>query len=314
MEIAEAIEKTVQPRGRGRGHRGRALLHDDARRREAELGGRDLVHARGLPRAAADARRVPGPAAPKAERAQIASQPFRCDRLAHVISSRSGRTRSHSAARSSTVSTSPIVRRTLTLRPRRGGALEGVRQDVGAAPADALEQLRAAAASARSGSTRRPSPGPIATSWSSRLSSACADVLARERGHVGPRSGPRGARRARRLLERARHPRTEVVPATAARAPRPRRQPLCDRGPVRPADRTRARARTRRRAARCAGPPPPAIARYTAAAASGPMAAASRDFTAPGRGLLDEDDQHVRAREMRPISRSLDRNWPCIPR
>ena len=45
-QIAEAIQESDSAPGRGRRHRGAAPVHDDARRREAALGNRDLCHAR----------------------------------------------------------------------------------------------------------------------------------------------------------------------------------------------------------------------------------------------------------------------------
>jgi hypothetical protein len=45
---------------RGRGDRGHAPVHGDARGAEAELGGRHLLHGGGLPGAAPDPQRVPG--------------------------------------------------------------------------------------------------------------------------------------------------------------------------------------------------------------------------------------------------------------
>ena len=62
-QIAEALEDGAQAQGRGRGDRVRAPVHDDARRREAELAHHHVVAARRLPRRRAHAQRVPAPGA-----------------------------------------------------------------------------------------------------------------------------------------------------------------------------------------------------------------------------------------------------------
>ena len=59
VQIAETIQEVIRPQGRRRRHRGHAPLHDDARRREAELDRGDLLHARRVPRPPAHARGVP---------------------------------------------------------------------------------------------------------------------------------------------------------------------------------------------------------------------------------------------------------------
>ena len=55
-QIADAIDEVLQPRRRRRRHRGRASLHDDARRREAELAHAHERRARLVPRRRTHAR------------------------------------------------------------------------------------------------------------------------------------------------------------------------------------------------------------------------------------------------------------------
>ena len=69
-QIANALDEVLQPRGRRRGDRGRAPVHDDARRGEAELAHHHVVAARPVPRRCQDAQRVP------ATRARRASDTF----------------------------------------------------------------------------------------------------------------------------------------------------------------------------------------------------------------------------------------------
>ena len=62
-QIADAIMDVLQAERRRRGDRGRPLLHDDARRGEAELAHGDQRAARHLPRRQEDPGRVPPPGA-----------------------------------------------------------------------------------------------------------------------------------------------------------------------------------------------------------------------------------------------------------
>jgi NADPH-dependent 7-cyano-7-deazaguanine reductase QueF len=59
VQIADAIKRGHRSRGRRGHHRGRTPVHEDARRREAELDDEDLGDARHLPRVTGNAHGVP---------------------------------------------------------------------------------------------------------------------------------------------------------------------------------------------------------------------------------------------------------------
>ena len=215
MQIAEAIEEQRQAPRRGRRHRGHALLHDDARGGEAELRGRDLVHAGGLPRAAPDARGVPVPAqepreAERPRRHRLARR--RACQSRGPGSGRAGAIAAHSASRSSRVSMSVERLELRHARPRASARSRVAGSTARRAPGDALEQARARGAPARAGSSRRRGRGPRHTSWSVEAPARAEHVCARDPRHVGADDGHAAGPAAERLVERSGHPRPQVAP------------------------------------------------------------------------------------------------------